>query len=457
MGRAAQACEDALRRTISALDERNFPAARAALLEAWRLTRDPRLAGLCERLDAREPDGLGPTLEDVLRLRAEETLRRFAEVRDVDDPRVTAFALATLEAVPYAEPNNEPVLDACLEVLAERRERRLLDRATTLRAALNDKLRRAPHRDAVLLRLGRVVEAVRAVAAPELPAELVEAIRARLASSPSDAREETVLREAVYAHPDDDTPRLVYGDWLTERGDPRGELIAVQLERRRAGPDAPRTERELELLAKFGRTWAGALAPVLTFGGRTGSTFERGFLSTAVVRLRMGAAFDALWAAPEWSTVERLTGAWPVWILERAPLHALRSLGGIVTQPALDALLRRELSLTDETVRAEATLESFAKLKVAFPGLRTLKIDWPATPTRAELERLASLGLQRLELRREVRAPRGAAEERAFAQLRAELEARPLPIPELALAPPWTTQARPPGLVELGRGSSRSP
>ena len=23
-------------------------------------------------------------------------------------------------------------------------------------------------------------------------------------------------------HPDDDTPRLIYADWLEERGDPRG-------------------------------------------------------------------------------------------------------------------------------------------------------------------------------------------------------------------------------------------
>src|SRR5262245_60193175 len=32
----------------------------------------------------------------------------------------------------------------------------------------------------------------------------------------------------VVAAPDDDAPRLVYADWLTERGNPRGELIVVQ-------------------------------------------------------------------------------------------------------------------------------------------------------------------------------------------------------------------------------------
>src|SRR5262245_19188696 len=28
--------------------------------------------------------------------------------------------------------------------------------------------------------------------------------------------------------PDDDTPRLVYADWLEEQGDPRGEFIRVE-------------------------------------------------------------------------------------------------------------------------------------------------------------------------------------------------------------------------------------
>jgi uncharacterized protein (TIGR02996 family) len=32
------------------------------------------------------------------------------------------------------------------------------------------------------------------------------------------------LLQAVLASPDDDTPRLVYADWLEERGDPRGEF-----------------------------------------------------------------------------------------------------------------------------------------------------------------------------------------------------------------------------------------
>lgn len=63
---------------------------------------------------------------------------------------------------------------------------------------------------------------------------------------------------AILADPADDTPRLVYADRLIERGDPRGELIVVQIERerlererRRASPEYRRLlRREAELTPK---------------------------------------------------------------------------------------------------------------------------------------------------------------------------------------------------------------
>ena len=39
---------------------------------------------------------------------------------------------------------------------------------------------------------------------------------------------EPELVAAIVATPDEDGPRLVYADWLSDRGDPRGELITVQ-------------------------------------------------------------------------------------------------------------------------------------------------------------------------------------------------------------------------------------
>ena len=34
--------------------------------------------------------------------------------------------------------------------------------------------------------------------------------------------------QAIIEDPDHDAPRLLYADWLEERGDPRGEFIRVQ-------------------------------------------------------------------------------------------------------------------------------------------------------------------------------------------------------------------------------------
>jgi uncharacterized protein (TIGR02996 family) len=42
--------------------------------------------------------------------------------------------------------------------------------------------------------------------------------------------DDTAFLRAIIANPDDDLPRLVYADYLDERGDPRGEFIRTQVE-----------------------------------------------------------------------------------------------------------------------------------------------------------------------------------------------------------------------------------
>jgi uncharacterized protein (TIGR02996 family) len=59
---------------------------------------------------------------------------------------------------------------------------------------------------------------------------------------------------AVVAAPDDDAPRLVYADWLAERGDPRGEFIQLGCELARTG--APELDRRVGALwRKHELTW----------------------------------------------------------------------------------------------------------------------------------------------------------------------------------------------------------
>ena len=68
---------------------------------------------------------------------------------------------------------------------------------------------------------------------------------------------EATLVAAIIAAPDDDLPRAVYADWLTERGDLRGELIVLQL---LAEPTLQQRQRIDELLARHRDRWVGGAA-----------------------------------------------------------------------------------------------------------------------------------------------------------------------------------------------------
>ncbi len=65
--------------------------------------------------------------------------------------------------------------------------------------------------------------------------------------------------QAILASPADDVSRLVYADWLEERGDPRGEYLRVELAltaARRQRAKAPELRQRLqELRAKIKRSW----------------------------------------------------------------------------------------------------------------------------------------------------------------------------------------------------------
>jgi uncharacterized protein (TIGR02996 family) len=83
-------------------------------------------------------------------------------------------------------------------------------------------------------------------------------------------------------HPDDDGPRLIFADWLEERGDPRGEFIRVQCELARLPPDHPRWPalhaREGALLQYHGLAWRQELPPMV---GIRWEPFVRGFAAVA--------------------------------------------------------------------------------------------------------------------------------------------------------------------------------
>jgi len=69
--------------------------------------------------------------------------------------------------------------------------------------------------------------------------------------------DEDALIAAIIANPDEDTPRLVYADWLQENGRPeRGEFIRLQCQLAQSDSDAEEVaDRAGELEAAFGTKW----------------------------------------------------------------------------------------------------------------------------------------------------------------------------------------------------------
>ncbi len=81
---------------------------------------------------------------------------------------------------------------------------------------------------------------------------------------------EAALVRAICDAPHEDAPRLVYADWLTDRGDPRGEFIAAQCLR-----TIESRERWAALLHQHEAAWAAHVRALPNVRYR----FERGFIS----------------------------------------------------------------------------------------------------------------------------------------------------------------------------------
>jgi uncharacterized protein (TIGR02996 family) len=79
--------------------------------------------------------------------------------------------------------------------------------------------------------------------------------------------DEKALLAAIWEHPHEDTPRLMYADWLDEQGDPakadRAELIRIQCELAILSPRHARypalAKRERQLLKTRRKEWIQSL------------------------------------------------------------------------------------------------------------------------------------------------------------------------------------------------------
>jgi uncharacterized protein (TIGR02996 family) len=198
--------------------------------------------------------------------------------------------------------------------------------------------------------------------------------------------------QAVLEDPDDDAPRLVYADWLEERGEPRGEFIRTDCALARLAADDPRRpaleERRRQLLAEHGDAWLGPLR-----GLAYGWGFRRGFVEEVTADARhFHQHADAFFTAP--LRLVRL-------------LHA----GGVIQSLAECRHLRRlrALHLTDNNLgnRGLSTLLASPSLG----GLTTLRLgNNGLTDTGAVLLANASnlAGLEVLNLSRNAIGDAGA-------------------------------------------------
>lgn len=173
--------------------------------------------------------------------------------------------------------------------------------------------------------------------------------------------------------PQDDAPRLIYADWLDDRGDDasaaRAELVRVQVELARLFPGCPRAvelaERERELLEWGERLWLGEWADVLD-----GWTFRRGLVEA--VRLDASVFLDR--AADLFAVFPTLTVA----KLSRAAGH----LPELAATPWLAHLRGLDLSDNDLTGKDLACLTASRNICL----LEALDLsDNPVGPCGAEL------------------------------------------------------------------------
>ena len=105
--------------------------------------------------------------------------------------------------------------------------------------------------------------------------------RPRWAAVASASDQKQLLR-AILENPDEDTPRLMYADWLDEHDDAaRAEFIRLQckladrLRREHVPADDPDTKREFELQRQLGARWLAEMPALAGCSGRTSGAGSR--------------------------------------------------------------------------------------------------------------------------------------------------------------------------------------
>jgi uncharacterized protein (TIGR02996 family) len=253
------------------------------------------LAGLVERARARQASMIASCLDEL--------------ARHPDDPQLVLplIALLEIEAASSAWNKVHTRIFQLLEGAGDPRAIALLEpavaRATTTPATYSDSMKDS------LARAARTRDKLRERfpdGVPARPANLAKPIAALVAARPAKPLVATTkvdeldtLYAAVLEDPDDDARRSVYADALSQRGDPRGEVIALQL----SGAPPAAKKKAAALIAKHKKLLLGAIAKNIIADTMV---FEKGFLAACDTDVRRATEAEVIFGRDEWATVKRL-------------------------------------------------------------------------------------------------------------------------------------------------------
>lgn len=410
------------------------------LAEAWRQSRHPRHAQLyshvAKQLAAVEPirellragrrkqdleawwavAALGdpldfPRLAAALRGGTQEQVgNKLQALVARHDPRLATYLLDLLEDPPYAGLSSRPLLDAILQALRHVGDRGVAERTS----ALADRYLSIVNSSTG----GWVASELRLIAQQlELPAETqlepaladqVARLERQLKLAPEPPRTppkaHTLAREeafaAVYASPDSDAPRFALASLLLEQGDPRGELITLQLAQAAGGIEdatdeaAEASDERLRLAELCRPNQLAAWAAPLSNGGTC--TFERGFPSKIALFRNIQPLLDQPACATLHTVVDCHKPSPPhlIAFLSQPSATSVRTIRGLPLK-ALQALLTSKRNWTE--LELQGGVGPSAEQWASLPNLTSLELSVRRLPLRA-FASLSKLETLRLEL-----------------------------------------------------------
>lgn len=404
----------------AALARDDAAAALAEIIAAWQAQHHPRIANIAARISSLAAAGrtaiAGKTVKlrlaawleaekdhdlvDVERLLADPWPKqwrdgsvRFERIASWGpDPRVAALLIRTFTDPPYESQASHGLQRQMLRhlvLLEDPRSREIVQEKVTDLARLYDRARAmGGELPDILAKLERIEQlepdAEARVAA--LEARFAGTARAEIATKKTAAE----LLEAIYADPSDTAAKTVFADWLTENGDPRGELITLGIARgiaRRsasAGPAKEAERRERALTEKIADDHAAWDWPVARHFKRGTRRYEEGFFAGGQLERRENPEIEH----PAWSHVRAIELEWPEpWdrsvgfaFLARLPaLRELTNVGADDVLPVLETGALRQLERLEivEVLRDGAPAldarHPFAAT-TALPALKTLGV-----------------------------------------------------------------------------------